>query len=306
MSPRRPLSRDLHVSPTVRLGRFRCDAGDEMWARDNQVGPWPLLAFPGTAVEILQAGRPAVVATAQQVVLYNPNQGYRRRLVDARGDRCVYLTVDAARLHEVFADVEAGVGEHLDRPFLAASAAIDARVGARALLLAAAAERSGVDPLAVEEEALAIVAAIAGGMRRRASASASGAAASRRRELARAIARDLALNFADGDDLATIAGRVGASPFHAARVFRAATGASIHAYRHQLRLHAALLRLDEADADLATIAVDVGFASHSHLSEAFRRAFGAAPSRLRADLRAGRIDAAVASTIMKAGRVGPR
>lgn len=306
MAPPRPPSRGLHTSSTLRLGRFACGPGDALWRADNQIGPWPLLAFPGTAVEILQSGRPAIVATPHRVILYNARQEYRRRLVDARGDHCVFVTLAPALLQELL-EANGIDGGDPERPFHGAAAPLDLGLAARPLLLACAAERRapGVDVLAIEEEALAIVAAVLQRMPARAAAPIRGTAA-RHTELARALACELALRFADHDDLATLASRVGASPFHAARVFRAATGASLHAWRHELRLHAALLRLAEPGDDLAAIAVDVGFASHSHLSEAFRRALGAPPSRIRAALRSGLLRIDDASTILKARRPGPR
>ena len=88
----------LLSTPELRFGRFHCDPGDARWERDNHIGDWPMLAFPGTPVEIQQQDRPAVVATPLCVMLYDPQQAYRRRLVDRRGDHCVFLGVSPTLL----------------------------------------------------------------------------------------------------------------------------------------------------------------------------------------------------------------
>ena len=100
-----------------------------------------------------------------------------------------------------------------------------------------------------------------------------------------AIARHLALRFAEHESVAAITDAVGVSPAHGARVFRRSTGLSIHAYRTALRLHAILDRLLDPAIDLSAAALDVGFSSHSHMTAAFREAFGAPPSAWRGRLR---------------------
>ena len=98
-------------------------------------------------------------------------------------------------------------------------------------------------------------------------------------------ARDLiARRFKENVSLADLAGDVGCSVFHLARVFKSRTGFSLHAYRNQLRLRAALEGLGEGEVDLIDIALDLGFSSHSHFTEAFRRNFGKPPSVVRARL----------------------
>lgn len=268
----------LHEGARIRLGRFDCDAGHPRWSTDNQIGPWPLLAFPGTPVEIAQAGHREVVATSNHVVLYNPGQVYRRRLVDPRGDHCVFLAVDGELLAELGQGADRG-----DRPFTAAwtqaspEAVLAASVLVRHLEASAGAER---DVLMVEEALLRVLAAV---FAREAPPRPRGRPreAERRAELSRALERELAASFREPRSLDELAASVGTSPFHATRVFRQHTGLTIHGYRHRLRLRAVLERLGEARVDLAALAVDTGFCSHSHLTEAFRRAFGAPPSRWR-------------------------
>jgi AraC family transcriptional regulator len=86
-----------------------------------------------------------------------------------------------------------------------------------------------------------------------------------------------------GEDLslAALAGAVGLSPYHFARLFRASTGLSPHQYVIRRRVERARLLLASTDRSLASIAQDVGFASGSHLATHIRRLLGVSPSRLR-------------------------
>ncbi len=281
----------LHTGPQLLVGRFDCDAGDLRWSTDNHVGPWPLLAFPGTPVEIAQAERRAVVATPNHVMLYNPRQLYRRRMVDPRGDHCVFVALDPALLAEVGAAADPGLGEREDRPFERAWApASPAAVLAVSLVVRHLAGTAEVErePVMVEESLMRTLAAVLG---RPEALRPSGRPrdAARRAELARALQHELAASFREPCSLHELAARVGVSPFHATRVFRQHTGATIHGYRHRLRLWAVLERLGEARVDLTSLALETGFSSHSHLTEAFRRAFGAPPSRWRGRIGGGEL-----------------
>jgi AraC family transcriptional regulator len=86
-----------------------------------------------------------------------------------------------------------------------------------------------------------------------------------------------------GEDLSlvAVAGAVGLSPYHFARLFRASTGLSPHQYVIRRRVERARLLLASSDRSLASIAQDVGFASGSHLATHVRRLLGVPPGRLR-------------------------
>ncbi|MCX4240574.1 helix-turn-helix domain-containing protein [Paraliomyxa miuraensis] len=290
----------LHAGAQLHMGRFDCDAGHPLWSRDNRSGPWPLLAFPGTAVEIAQSGRRELVATSNHVVLYNPRQPYRRRLVDPRGDHCVFVAVQDQLLTEVAMEVAPTLAERGERPFNTAWAPAPSNLVLAVSMLARHIERSvrgreapvvsesppdlPPDPLMVEESLLGVLASVLS--RAAVAAPREGSrSAARRAELSRALERELASSYCEARSLQALASSVGASPFHAARVFRQHTGLTIHAYRHRLRLHAVLERLGDSRVDLTALALETGFCSHSHLTEAFRRMFGAPPSRWR-----GRLD----------------
>jgi AraC-like DNA-binding protein len=81
------------------------------------------------------------------------------------------------------------------------------------------------------------------------------------------------------DDLA---GTLYTSPYHLARLFRAATGFSVHGYLVQLRLRLGLDRLDGRSEEIGEVGRVLGFGTHSHFTASFRRAFGLTPSALLA------------------------
>jgi AraC family transcriptional regulator len=88
-------------------------------------------------------------------------------------------------------------------------------------------------------------------------------------------------HLAEDLSLAALAGAVGLSPYHFARLFRESTGLSPHQYVIRRRVERARLLLATTDRSLTSIAHDVGFASGSHLATHVRRLLGVSPSRLR-------------------------
>jgi AraC-like DNA-binding protein len=91
----------------------------------------------------------------------------------------------------------------------------------------------------------------------------------------------LAASYQEDIDLATIAQRVGSSPFHLSRIFKQETGTSMSAYRSTLRIRHVLNGLAGGAADLARLAVEAGFYDHAHMTKAFRRRVGSVPSVMR-------------------------
>jgi len=293
ITPRAHPTTILHEGEQLLVGRFDCDAGDSRWSTDNHIGPWPLLAFPGTPVEITQVGHREVVATSNHVVLYNPRQIYRRRLVDPRGDHCVFVTLDRELLAELGSAADPALADRGDRPFMIASAPVspDAVLAVsllvrhleRAMGSTGSAPQPEREPLMVEESLLQLLTVVLAHTDAPASRGRARDAA-RRADVARELERELAASFREPRSLQELAASVGVSPFHATRVFRQHTGSTIHGYRHRLRLQAVLERLGEARVDLTELALETGFCSHSHLTEAFRRVFGAPPSRWRGQI----------------------
>ncbi|MCP3141842.1 helix-turn-helix transcriptional regulator [Pyxidicoccus xibeiensis] len=135
------------------------------------------------------------------------------------------------------------------------------------------------DPLAREEAALAVVHRVVADSRA-APEERSGGSAPAWRQLAEELQHLMATRFHERLTLETMAAEVGASPFHASRVFRAVTGETLHRHLTRVRLRAGLFELQHAAGRLIDVALAVGFSSHSHFTSAFRREYGCAPSAL--------------------------
>jgi AraC family transcriptional regulator len=78
-----------------------------------------------------------------------------------------------------------------------------------------------------------------------------------------------------------LAGVVGFSPFHFARLFRATTGMAPHACVTERRMMVAKDRLLRTDSTVVDVAFNVGFGNVSHFRRVFRRQFGTTPGGLR-------------------------
>jgi hypothetical protein len=68
----------LLQTPSFGAGIFLCPPTDARCQEENWIGTSHLLAFPRRAVLIEKARRQRVVADANHVVLYNPDETYRR------------------------------------------------------------------------------------------------------------------------------------------------------------------------------------------------------------------------------------
>ncbi|MEQ1504554.1 MAG: AraC family transcriptional regulator [Myxococcota bacterium] len=272
------MDRLLVERPGLVIGWFRCPPGEAAWSHPNVIGGGPLVVFPTTAVEIAHVDRPAVVANVNVAMFYNADQRYVRRLLDPRGDRCLYVALGAATYAAIAAEHDPAAAEVPGHPFGFDRAPIDASLHLRHAALAEIAGRG--DPLEVEEEAVDLVRAVV--------ARGFGAprpppvrSSARHRDAVHRLERRLSVAPTDDHTLGELADAVELSPYHAARLFRAHTGRSLHEYRTHLRLRSSLRALADPTVDLTELALGLGFASHSHFTTRFRRVFGAPPSAVR-------------------------
>ena len=277
---------DVEVARTahVTIGRFRCPVNYERFGDTGPISS-ALVAFPRTNVWIEHAGGERFLADPGLVTIYNRGQEYRRFPESADGDRCEWFALSDEWARDVAGSFEPDRGQ-MDRPFAHRTAPSNARLYLEQRTLFNAARAGRLSRLELEEGVLAIVTRVL--------ASAYGAAprrvrttmaTRRRRALVDAIRQLLLARPESNISMHEIAAEVGASAFHACRVFRAETGRTIHEYRLELRLRLGL-ELLESPERLSAMAYRLGFSSHSHFTDATRQHFGASPSSLRARLTA--------------------
>jgi AraC family transcriptional regulator len=284
-SPRHHIDVEVFTSPLVRIGRWRCQAENPIFANSGPASD-TLFAFPRESVWIRHAGRDPFVADANTVTYYNRGQTYSRQKLSARGDYCEWFAVAPDAVSETLAAHEPAAIDRRDSPFRFSHGPSDPESYLRQrLVFEHVSKEPRADRLFVEEAVLSILADVA-----RLAYVHDGVKPRPRGKQRRDVdlvesARDvIARRFTDDLSLSDIAGEVGSSVFHLARVFKSRTGFSLHAYRNQLRLRAALERMAEPGLDLIEIALDLGFSSHSHFTETFRRSFGKTPSAVRESL----------------------
>ena len=265
------IDRTVFSTDNVTVGAFRCPLNYPAF-RDTGPTERHLVVFPRSGVWIRHAGSRAFAADPRVVTIYNAGQKYTREPMHPDGDRSDWfaLSPDLAR------DV-AGVDS--ERPFCFEFAESDQRLYCRLRILFDRLEAGGCDPLEAEEEVLAIVTAVL--RRARGDASVNSRPTPKHRDLAQHARAELVRTATVALSLGDLAARVGASPWHLCRVFRAVTGSSLHAFRLDLRLRLALERLEDPGADLSRLAFELGFSSHSHFTSAMRARLGRTPSALR-------------------------
>ncbi len=290
--------RILLATDSLAIGRFRCPPDDVRWRRENWIGPRHHVVFPARSVLIEQDGHEPILADANHVVLYDPGQTYHRGLVSPDGDLATFLVVSEPLVRSLLGASD-GRPPQFGRPELA----LAPEPLLRLQLLVSGIVAGTVDVLEAEETALNVLEGIVHG--------ADGAPAAPARRMARARTRNehgrlvldtrrlLAERFAESLSLAQIGRLVGASPFHLARLVRAATGQTLSEYREQIRLRRALEQLTSPGPGLgvASLAAEVGFGSHAHFDTRFRRTFGWAPRQVRAAVRRSRRPSATGAAI---------
>jgi AraC-like DNA-binding protein len=282
--------REIFAGSGYVFGAFHCPPSVERrWRGEDFIGTEPHMVMPGTPVYITPARGEAYLSTANDLLLYDAGTHYRRRLLDARGDHCLFWTIAGPLAAEL----------GLARPERRRRAApprlrrrpLDPSLYAHGRVLRTAASRPDADRLAVDESVLWLLrdAAAAMGAGGVPAGVPAGAGLRRRRDAVEEVKRLLADDPSRSWTLPALGDAVHFSPFALARAFRRLTGYPIHAYQLQLRLRGSLDRVIGGGAGLSDIAADQGFASHSHYTAAFRRAFGRTPSELRRFAVAGQV-----------------
>ncbi|HEV2739565.1 MAG TPA: helix-turn-helix transcriptional regulator [Candidatus Elarobacter sp.] len=230
---------------------------------DEESSEIPTLVLPRRGLFRYHTGARHVLADANTVLLFHPDQPYRISHPNDDGDDCTALRFT----RDVVADA-LGFASEQSRAWT-----LGVRTH-RALHRSARAALAAQDPLSRDEHALEVLAIVA-----RADPIANTA---RDAAAIEAVRERLAADLGRVATLAEIARGVHLSPYHLARRFRATTGTSMHQYRLALRLNIALTRLRQGENNLTALALDLGFASHAHFSAAFHDAYDCSPSAARA------------------------
>lgn len=267
--------RTIFKSDLLRIVDYQCAGGTGRDRREE----WPSaheIVLPRSGMYVRRDALGTAVADPTQVLFFNQGQPYEIRHPVAGGDCSTAFLLAATALPAI---------NQTERPFQRSHAPLDGDLRLwQYRLLAAAAQKTEIDPLAVEEYSLTLlgdlVAAVTDTQADRHKGSAQ------QRDLAHQAKIVLNERYREAVSLSQIAEAVYCSAYHLCRVFKQEAGTTLHRYLLRLRLQHALDWMADAPSEsLVRIALDCGFSSHSHLSSAFRQAFGLTPSEFRRSVK---------------------
>jgi AraC family transcriptional regulator len=278
----RPLDHVIFRTTAVQVGAFSCATYDPRF-RDSGPTENHLVVFPRSAVWIRHAGSRAFVADPRLATIYNRGQEYTRTSLSPDGDRCDWFAVAPEVALDIARSLDQRVDDDPTRPFRHQFSACSSELYLRQRHLFLALRAGRVDPLVAEQRVMEIVDT---SLREAYRDSPSRPERPRRsedaqRDLVERARAAIAQRPTEKLTVAELARRLGTSPFHLCRVFRARTGLTLHAYRIEVRLRLLLEQLTTSSADLSRIAVELGFSSHSHMTALLRRRMGWTPRALR-------------------------
>jgi AraC-like DNA-binding protein len=233
------------------------------------------LVFPYRGVFVRHLGRSEAVAEQNQVLIFNPLEGYRISHPVTGGDGCLSLSIGEDWLRELVPTEHLLPGAVL--AFGKQHLGIDPRAQALVATLRYSLHRKLAEPLEAETLALTLVRRVLGVRKENMAVSAS------RRKLVERTKLLLSTDLARRWSLADIGTQIGVSPVYLTQVFQQLEGTPLYRYQLRLRLARALELLSESQ-DLAALSMDLGFSSHSHFSSAFRQAYGRTPAQFQRSL----------------------
>jgi AraC family transcriptional regulator len=231
------------------------------------------MAFPYRGVFVRHLGGDDAVAEANQVLFFNPYEGYRVSHPLPGGDASLDLVVSEPLLDEL-------TPHNLRRDgggvaFRQQRLRIDPRSQALAALLRHSLVKNVAEPLEAESLALTLARRALGPQTTHTRVASAGL-----RKLVNRTKLVLSSDLARRWTLAEIAVEVSHSPVYLTQVFQQVEGVPLYRYQMQLRLARSLDMLPQYD-DLTSLSLDLGFYSHSHFSTAFKQAYGRSPSAFR-------------------------
>ncbi len=238
------------------------------------------LVFPYRGVFVRHRGSDPAVGEASQVLVFNPQEGYRISHPIDGGDRSMVVVADAEQLRELVPRPLQSRGERLVLDTHRVH--IDPRAQAMVAMLHHGLRTGTAEPLEAESLALVLIRRAFGAVAIPTPRVTAGA----RRLVDRAklvLASDLSRRWTLGE----IAASVGISPVYLTQLFQSVEGVPLYRYQLRLRLARALDLVVTTD-DVSALAHELGFSSHSHFSAAFHRLYGRTPSQFRRDASARR------------------
>jgi AraC family transcriptional regulator len=222
-------------------------------------------------------GSDETVAEANQVILFNPMEGYRVSHPVPGGDACLDVVIGEPLLRELAPSTllpEAGIPA-----FRRQRLRVDAQTQTLAALLRhrlhRAAGGGGADTLELESLALTLAGRALGPRTTH-----TPAAGRTRRRLVERTKLVLMSDVTRRWTLADLGAELGHSPVYLTQAFHHVEGMPLYRYQLRLRLARALDLLPQY-SDLTSLALDLGFSSHSHFTTVFRQVYGHSPSAFR-------------------------
>lgn len=260
-------------SPLVVLGRFDHPPEEPHHDPRQETAPGYAVSFVERGCFDLQVGKRRWRLAPGMLFLTHPGLVYRcRHSEETPTDVCLSVGYTRNFVEEIRQSTKPG------RHRLPAVLPLTNRLAYLHLRLAQLAAANDTEALATETLAGELLAAVVAG------SSAASDKLYKTQTLAwyavrvEATRHLLETQFAQPHSLASLAGTVGISPFHFARIFRELTGTPPHRYLLNLRLSRAADRLRQG-AGVTDTCFATGFNSLSHFTHLFRRRFGVPPSR---------------------------
>ncbi|HKC63287.1 MAG TPA: AraC family transcriptional regulator [Pyrinomonadaceae bacterium] len=270
----------------IRCRPSACGLSGEEYASVHEV------VFPRAGVFVKHVGHRRAVADPNHVLFFNAGEPYSVSHPVPGGDDCTCFVFSDETLMDVLCSYDRAARDHPERPFLLSHCLVEPQTIIRQQRLRQRLSDHAASDLEIEESALGLLQKIVRDAYRR-----QEVLPQRQRPGTQRLRRDwveaVKLFMAERPEanlsLSEIARAVHCSPFHLARLFRAAVGSTIHQYQLRLRLALALERLSDHPASLTNLALDLGFSSHSHFTAAFQRLFGTSPSKFRRTITGPRL-----------------
>lgn len=268
----------------ISLGSEKRTLDDGGWHSVQSTSDRHVLAFSFLPVKVAFEGQSAVVLAPMTVAMPRPWDHYTRSPLCDRGQRTVFLSMNANTARQCVAGFDPTAMDHED--------SFPARNGpssAKALAMARQLERlvfeqKGIScTLEFDELAMQIIS-----ISLNAYYSTCHKLPHVKKPLSESKQRDqvqhaivlMCLQPSKNWSLSEIAGEVDLSPAYLSRVFKRHTGKTLTQCLRLIRISYALERLPENKRNLTGLALETGFSSHAHMSSTFMETLGTTPSSL--------------------------